>query len=68
MKTNRLMSQKIEIKYHLSIIRRSTRERIEFTRLVRYARFPDQIVDADGDFINKVMMTANQNQMIWIKP
>lgn len=37
-------------------VRRSTRMRTESIRLVIYERFVDQVIDADGDFIEEVMM------------
>lgn len=36
--------------------RRSTRMRTESTRLARYDIFLDQAIDADGDFIEEVMI------------
>lgn len=41
---------------HERNVRRSTRTRIESTRLGRYEIFPYQAVNADGDLIEKVMM------------
>ena len=41
---------------HVQNERRSTRTRTESTRLIGYAGFPDQEIDADGDLIEEAMM------------
>lgn len=42
-------------------IRRLTRTRTGLTRLARYKRLPYQIIDADGDLIEEVMMMAESD-------
>ena len=49
-------------------VRRLTRTRTESTRLAGYERFPDQVVDVDGDLIKETTMMAEEEPIIWINP
>lgn len=43
-------------------VRSSFRTRTESTRLDGYERFPNQAIDADGDFIDKVVKKSEQSR------